>query len=214
MPVREFLKGLDQRTYARFLWSLEQLEQRNVQAREPLVRHVEGKIWELREESNTNIYRILYFFLHRAADRVAARVWQKNQEAATPRTGVGVQPTGAFPGARRGVNDLMTESYTQRDGQRLFREDRALALTDPQFRAIYEEEATQKELWLQLVEARKTTGLTQEQVAGRMGISQAQVARIEKRGYANYTLRTLRRYLDALGSHFLLRIEVEDGLSG
>jgi phage-related protein len=56
------LKGLDQRTYARFLWSLEQLEQRNIQAREPLVRHVEGKIWELREESNTNIYRILYFF--------------------------------------------------------------------------------------------------------------------------------------------------------
>ncbi len=63
----------------------------------------------------------------------------------------------------------MTELYTQRDGQRLFREDRALALTDPRFRAIYEEEATQKELWLQLVEARKTTGLTQEQVAGRMG---------------------------------------------
>lgn len=108
----------------------------------------------------------------------------------------------------------MTELYTQKDGQRLFREDRALALTDPQFRAIYEEEATQKELWLQLVEARKTTGLTQEQVAGRMGISQAQVARIEKRGYANYTLQTLRRYLDALGSHFALRVAVEDGLSG
>jgi phage-related protein len=35
---------------------------RNVQAREPLVRHVEGKIWELREESNTNIYRLLYLF--------------------------------------------------------------------------------------------------------------------------------------------------------
>ncbi len=40
------------------------------------------------------------------------------------------------------------------------------------------------------------------------------MARIEKRGYDNYTLRTLRRYLDALGSHFLLRIAVEDGLSG
>ena len=62
VPVREFLKTLDQRTYARFLWSLEQLVQRNIHAGEPLVRHVEGKIWELREESNTNIYRVMYFF--------------------------------------------------------------------------------------------------------------------------------------------------------
>jgi phage-related protein len=35
---------------------------RNVQAREPLVRHLEGRLWELREESQTNIYRLLYFF--------------------------------------------------------------------------------------------------------------------------------------------------------
>ena len=35
---------------------------RNIQAREPLVRHIEGKIWELREESRTNIYRLLYVF--------------------------------------------------------------------------------------------------------------------------------------------------------
>jgi phage-related protein len=61
-PVREFLAGLDAKTRARFSWSLEQLRVRNVQAREPLVRHLEGKIWELREESQTNIYRLLYFF--------------------------------------------------------------------------------------------------------------------------------------------------------
>lgn len=62
IPVRDFLRGLDKKTYARFLWSFEQVRIRNVQAREPLVRHLEGKIWEIREESNTNIYRVLYFF--------------------------------------------------------------------------------------------------------------------------------------------------------
>lgn len=62
IPVRDFLASLDKETYARFLWSLEQVRVRNVRAREPLVRHLEGKIWEIREESNTNIYRILYFF--------------------------------------------------------------------------------------------------------------------------------------------------------
>jgi phage-related protein len=60
-PVREFLETLDKKTQVRFVWSIEQLRRRNVQARKPLVDHVEGKIWELREESQTNIYRLLYF---------------------------------------------------------------------------------------------------------------------------------------------------------
>ena len=61
-PVRDFLESVDAKTQARFLWSIEQLRVRNVQAREPLVRHLEGKLWELREESRTNIFRLLYFF--------------------------------------------------------------------------------------------------------------------------------------------------------
>lgn len=61
-PVEEFLDGLDSKTRARFRWSMEQLRERNVNAREPLVRHVEDKLWELREESKTNIYRVIYFF--------------------------------------------------------------------------------------------------------------------------------------------------------
>jgi len=35
---------------------------RNVRAGMPLVRHLEGDLWELREESRGNIYRLLYFF--------------------------------------------------------------------------------------------------------------------------------------------------------
>jgi phage-related protein len=61
-PVQEFLISLDIKTQARFVWSIEQLRVRNVMAREPLVRHLEGKLWELREESGTNIYRLIYFF--------------------------------------------------------------------------------------------------------------------------------------------------------
>lgn len=61
-PVRDFLRSLDAKTKSRFDWSIEQLRLRNVRAREPLVRHLEGKVWELREESQTNIFRLLYFF--------------------------------------------------------------------------------------------------------------------------------------------------------
>src|SRR6266700_7267899 len=104
---------------------------------------------------------------------------------------------------------MAKQNYTQKDGRRLFEEDKARALADPEFRAIYEVESGKKELWLQLVEARQAAGLTQQEVARRLGVSQAQVARIEKRGYEAYTLRTLQQYVEALGVQFRLAFAVK-----
>ena len=86
-------------------------------------------------------------------------------------------------------------------------------VADPEGRRLYEEEAAKKELWLQLVEARQAAGLTQAQMAGRLGVSQAQVARVEKRGYDAYTLTTLRRYVQALGEGFSLEVVVRQPTS-
>ncbi|OGD92571.1 hypothetical protein A2697_04740 [Candidatus Curtissbacteria bacterium RIFCSPHIGHO2_01_FULL_41_44] len=83
-------------------------------------------------------------------------------------------------------------------------------LSDSENRRIYEEEAAKKELWLQLVEARQAAGLTQQQLAKRLGVSQAQVARVEKRGYDAYTLTSLRRYVNALGKGFSLKVIIEE----
>jgi len=84
----------------------------------------------------------------------------------------------------------------------------AKQMANPEFRRVYEEEAAKKELWLQLVEARQAAGLTQVEVAKRLGVSQAQVARIEKSGYDAYTLTTLRRYVEALGEGFELKVTI------
>ena len=61
-PVLEFLRGLDDQAQASIGWGIEQLRMRNIHAREPLVRHLEDKLWELRRESRNNEYRMLYFF--------------------------------------------------------------------------------------------------------------------------------------------------------
>ena len=79
---------------------------------------------------------------------------------------------------------------------------------DPEYQAVYDEEAAKSELWLQLVEARQEAGLTQAQMAERLGISQSRVAKIEKRGYDAYTLTTLRRYVIALGEGYSLEVRV------
>jgi len=101
---------------------------------------------------------------------------------------------------------------TQRDliaqGEADYRQWRDEILDDPARRAHYEQLRATKELGLQLVEARQAAGLTQAQLAQRLGVSQAQVARIEKRGYDAYTLRSLRRYVQALGGDFTLEVSV------
>ena len=100
------------------------------------------------------------------------------------------------------------EKDNRNEGQRRYDEYWDEQMADPEFRRIYEEEAQKKELWLQLVEARQSAGLTQTDVARRLGVSQAQVARIEKRGYESYTLNTLRRYVQALDAGFSLQVVV------
>lgn len=79
---------------------------------------------------------------------------------------------------------------------------------DPKFRQIYAEEAVKSDLWIQLVTARRDTGLTQAEMAKKLGVSQAQVARIEKDGYDAYTLNTLRKYVTALGEGFSLEVRI------
>ncbi len=98
-----------------------------------------------------------------------------------------------------------------REGEQSYKNWREKLLADSGTKALYQQEAAKKEIWLQLVEARQASGLTQKDVAERLGVSQAQVARLEKQGYDAYTLRSLQRYLSALGENFTLSVSVERG---
>jgi DNA-binding XRE family transcriptional regulator len=93
-------------------------------------------------------------------------------------------------------------------GQASYEEWRDDLRADPEYQAIYDEEAARSALWLQLVEARQAAGLTRVDVAERLGVSPAQVARIEKRGYDVCSLNTLRRYLAALQADYTLEVTV------
>jgi DNA-binding XRE family transcriptional regulator len=95
-----------------------------------------------------------------------------------------------------------------REGEASYRKWKEELAADPEYQAVYQEEAAKKELWLQLVEARQAAGLTQAQLAERLGVTQGQVARVEKRGYDSLTLTSLRRYVAALGDGFSLEVQV------
>lgn len=93
------------------------------------------------------------------------------------------------------------------EGETAYEEWRASLVDTPEKRALYEEVAAEKELWLELVEARMAAGVTPEELARRMETTEAQVTRIERNGYG-YPLKTLHRYVRALREGFTLTVKV------
>lgn len=100
------------------------------------------------------------------------------------------------------------------EGQQDYEEWRASLIDTPEKRAKYEELAARSDLWLQLADARQAAGLSQRELAKRLGVSQAQVARLEKRGYDAHSLSSLRRYVAALGEGFSLEVTVRRPTKG
>lgn len=81
---------------------------------------------------------------------------------------------------------------------------------DPAFRDAYEGMADEFSALAELLRARQRAGLTQTELAARMGVSQPVVARIEgsvgNRKHAP-SLATLRRYAEACGQRLVIRFE-------
>lgn len=81
--------------------------------------------------------------------------------------------------------------------------------TDPGFRAAYDALEDEFAALAALLSARKDAGLTQADVAARMGVSQPVLARIESSlGSRKHSpsLATLRKYADACGKKLVIRM--------
>ena len=78
-------------------------------------------------------------------------------------------------------------------------------LADPIVRQAFEEETKVIAIGLQLAEQRKRQGLTQAELAKRMGTSTPQLSRTERRP-ENVNMRTLIRYAEAVGMNLDIRL--------
>jgi len=77
-------------------------------------------------------------------------------------------------------------------------------LKDPEIRAEWEALEPEFAIIQAIIDARKSTGLTQKQLSERTGIAQADISRLEN-GNANPSLKTLKRLAAAMG--MTLKIE-------
>ncbi len=83
---------------------------------------------------------------------------------------------------------------------------KAQLLADPSTRAAYDAQADEFAVARELIAARTQAGLTQADVAERMGTTQSTIARLEG-GKAVPSMRSLQRYAQAVGCRAVVRLE-------
>lgn len=71
-------------------------------------------------------------------------------------------------------------------------------LKDPEIKRYYDEFGKQLEIAYEVIKLRKERGLSQKQLADKIGTTQSNVARIES-GRENFTTETLQRIASAFG---------------
>jgi len=86
-----------------------------------------------------------------------------------------------------------------------FEELEARLLANPEVQAEYDALAPEFEISAELVRARLRAGLSQAELAVRMGTSQSAIARLES-GQSLPSTKTLLRYAEATGSKFHPRL--------
>jgi len=87
-----------------------------------------------------------------------------------------------------------------------FAEYKKKVLKNPQVRKEYEKLQPEFEVINSIIEARIKKGLTQEELAAKLGTKQSAIARIEA-GRANPTLLFLKKLADALGKKLSIQLQ-------
>ena len=88
-----------------------------------------------------------------------------------------------------------------------YEEVKARLLQNPAVRAEYDALAAEYEISAELLKARLRAGLSQAELAERMGTSQSAIARLES-GHTLPSTKTLMRFAEATGSKVQLRLLV------
>jgi len=95
------------------------------------------------------------------------------------------------------------------------KEFKARALARPGVRKEYDDLKEEFELLDEILKARAEAGLTQAELAERIGTTQSAVARMETAiGKYSPSIATLKRYAAALGYRVQVRFVKEKGLTG
>ena len=200
--VQEFLDSLPHKDLAKVIRDIELLAQYAPDLHEPYTKHIDGPIWELRSKFSSNIYRIFYFIwdgnklvlLHgftkkrKKHRRLKLRLQRSDGGLSKP-------DTINIPNTKRRPHHMDFKEYKAK----VFAER-------PEVKEEYDALAPQYEIIRAEIESRRAIGMTQKQLAEKMGTAQANISRFESGTY-NPSLAFLQKMADSLGKTLKISLE-------
>jgi ribosome-binding protein aMBF1 (putative translation factor) len=87
---------------------------------------------------------------------------------------------------------------------------RRRTLKDPKLQELYEEEKINFQTALAIRSAREAAGLTQAQLARKIGTTQSVISRLEDADYEGHTLKMLERIAEVLNQRVVIHLEPVD----
>jgi ribosome-binding protein aMBF1 (putative translation factor) len=90
---------------------------------------------------------------------------------------------------------------------RTLKEDIKQRMKASSFKKAWHDLDAEFELLESIIEARENAGLTQEELARRIGTKQPALSRLERGGFQKANIETLRKIAEALGGRLVVKIE-------
>jgi len=102
----------------------------------------------------------------------------------------------------------MKEGYTR---GRTLKEHIAEQMKDPKFKKAWHDLDLEFELLESMIKAREKAGITQEELAKRVGTQQPALSRLERGAFKKATVETLRKIADALDAKLIIKLHPKKG---
>ncbi len=83
------------------------------------------------------------------------------------------------------------------------------SMKDPEFKKAWHDLDPEFELLESMIKAREKAGLTQAELAMRIGTKQPALSRLEHGGFAKATVETLKKIADALDAKLVVKLQTK-----
>ncbi len=200
-PILEWMDGLPRKARELCMVRVERLRDLGHELRRPEAAYLRAGIYELRAKSNGVQYRVLYFFDGKATVVVSHGISQASGRGAS----TGCHPRGPVPAS------LFDESNSPHPRGDLAMKKNRAPTTDgveilhrryfeghPERIAALEIARREANTARKIHQLRTRAGLTQLQLARRVGTTASVISRLEDADYEGYSLKTLYRIATAL----------------
>lgn len=94
---------------------------------------------------------------------------------------------------------------------RTLKEHIAEHMKNPEFRKAWRDLDPEFELLESMIKAREKAGLTQAELARKIGTKQPALSRLERGGFRKATVETLKKIADATNARLVVKLEAKRG---